>query len=126
MPQPRKVILSLNIEKHIISKYKASKPIIIEFDSITEAEEKLHIDKSVLHKMFTNNQELEGILAIVTGNMSFVVPKATKATRGQVEMKKYLEKVAYYCEKHKVNYTKTISQCPLCKLDEAKGKFKMV
>jgi hypothetical protein len=126
MPQPRKVILSLNIEKHIISKYKASKPIIIEFESITEAEQKLHIDKSVLHKMFTNNQELEGILAIVKGSMSFVTPKATKATRGQAEMKKYLDKVANYCDKHKVNYTKAITQCPLCKLDEAKGKFKMV
>lgn len=126
MPQPRKVILSLNIEKHIISKYKASKPIIIEFESITEAEQQLHIDKSVLHKMFTNNQELEGILAIVKGSMSFVTPKATKATRGQVAMKKYLEEVAHYCEKHKVNYTKSLSQCPLCKLDEAKGKFKMV
>mgnify|MGYP003638473134 CR=1 FL=1 len=131
MPTSRKIILSLNITKSIFASYNP-KPIIIEFNSITEAEQKLGIDKSSIHKMLEENRELEGILAIIQGTMGFEKHtdkqnnKINKRENDKEKMIKHLEAKANYCKKHKVNYVKTLTQCPLCKLDEAKKKFKML
>lgn len=127
MPKARKIILNINFKKTIADKIFSRKSIIIEFKSITEAEEKLGIDKSLLHKLLETNKELEGILAIVEGDMGFIDKTETETAKmKQQKMQEHLTKVANYCKKHKVNYVKTLTQCPLCKLDEAKTKFKML
>jgi hypothetical protein len=130
MPKARRIILNINFKKTIADNIFSRKSIIIEFKSITEAEEKLGIDKSLLHKLLETNKELEGILAIVEGDMGFIDKTEKTETETakvkQQKMKEHLEKVANYCKKHKVNYVKTLTQCPLCKLDEAKTKFKML
>ena len=130
MPKARRIILNINFKKTIADNIFSIKSIIIEFKSITEAEEKLGIDKSLLHRLLETNKELEGILAIVEGDMGFIDKTEKTETETakvkQQKMKEHLEKVANYCKKHKVNYVKTLTQCPLCKLDEAKTKFKML
>lgn len=130
MPKARRIILNINFKKTIADEVFSRKSIIIEFKSITEAEEKLGIDKSLLHKLLETNKELEGILAIVEGDMGFIDKTEKTETETakvkQQKMKEHLERVANYCKKHKVNYVKTLTQCPLCKLDEAKTKFKML
>lgn len=130
MPKARRIILNINFKKTIANNIFSRKSIIIEFKSITEAEEKLGIDKSLLHKLLETNKELEGILAIVEGDMGFIdkteKPEKETAKVKQQRMQEHLERVANYCKKHKVNYVKTLTQCPLCKLDEAKTKFKML
>ena len=130
MPKARRIILNINFKKTIADKIFSRKSIIIEFKSITEAEEKLGIDKSLLHRLLETNKELEGILAIVEGDMGFIDKTEKTQTETakvkQQKMKEHLERVANYCKKHKVNYVKTLTQCPLCKLDEAKTKFKML
>lgn len=130
MPKARRIILNINFKKTVADEVFSRKSIIIEFKSITEAEEKLGIDKSLLHRLLETNKELEGILAIVEGNMGFIDKTEKTETETakvkQQKMKEHLEKVANYCKKHKVNYVKTLTQCPLCKLDEAKTKFKML
>ena len=130
MPKARRIILNINFKKTIADNIFSRKSIIIEFKSITEAEEKLGIDKSLLHKLLETNKELEGILAIVEGDMGFIDKTEKTQTETakvkQQKMKEHLERVANYCKKHKVNYVKTLTQCPLCKLDEAKTKFKML
>ena len=130
MPKARRIILNINFKKTVADEVFSRKSIIIEFKSITEAEEKLGIDKSLLHKLLETNKELEGILAIVEGDMGFIDKTEKTETETakvkQQKMKEHLEKVANYCKKHKVNYIKTLTQCPLCKLDEAKTKFKML
>ncbi|MGA1047134.1 MAG: hypothetical protein ACO3UU_03935 [Minisyncoccia bacterium] len=130
MPKARRIILNINFKKTIADNIFSRKSIIIEFKSITEAEEKLGIDKSLLHKLLETNKELEGILAIVEGDMGFIDKTEKTETETakvkQQKMKEHLERVANYCKKHKVNYVKTLTQCPLCKLDEAKTKFKML
>ena len=130
MPKARRIILNINFKKTIADNIFSRKSIIIEFKSITEAEEKLGIDKSLLHRLLETNKELEGILAIVEGDMGFIDKTEKTQTETakvkQQKMKEHLERVANYCKKHKVNYVKTLTQCPLCKLDEAKTKFKML
>ena len=129
MPKARKIILSLNIKKSTISNINNKKPIIIEFNSITEANKELGIDISVLHTILSENREVEGILAIVEGNMGFVdneLNKRKTPAEKKLEMQEHLQKVANYCKKHKVNYVKNLDKCPLCKLDEAKKNFKML
>ena len=130
MPKARRIILNINFKKTIADNIFSRKSIIIEFKSITEAEEKLGIDKSLLHRLLETNKELEGILAIVEGDMGFIdkteKTETETAKMKQQRMQEHLERVANYCKKHKVNYVKTLTQCPLCKLDEAKTKFKML
>ena len=130
MPKARRIILNINFKKTIADNIFSRKSIIIEFKSITEAEEKLGIDKSLLHKLLETNKELEGILAIVEGDMGFIdkteKTETETAKMKQQKMQEHLQRVANYCKKHKVNYVKTLTQCPLCKLDEAKTKFKML
>lgn len=130
MPKARRIILNINFKKTVADEVFSRKSIIIEFKSITEAEEKLGIDKSLLHKLLETNKELEGILAIVEGDMGFIdkteKTETETAKMKQQKMQEHLQKVANYCKKHKVNYVKTLTQCPLCKLDEAKTKFKML
>jgi hypothetical protein len=130
MPKARRIILNINFKKTVADEVFSRKSIIIEFKSITEAEEKLGIDKSLLHKLLETNKELEGILAIVEGDMGFIdKTEKTETETAKVKQKKmqeHLQRVANYCKKHKVNYVKTLTQCPLCKLDEAKTKFKML
>ena len=129
MPKARKIILSLNIKKSTISNINNKKPIIIEFNSITEANKVLGIDIAILHKILIENREVEGILAIVEGSMGFVdnnVNKKKSTVEKKLEMQEHLQKVANYCKKHKVNYVKTLDECPLCKLDRAKKNFKML
>lgn len=127
MPKARRIILNINFKKTVADEVFSRKSIIIEFKSITEAEEKLGIDKSLLHKLLETNKELEGILAIVEGDMGFIDKTETETAKmKQQRMQEHLQRVANYCKKHKVNYVKTLTQCPLCKLDEAKTKFKML
>lgn len=130
MPKARRIILNINFKKTVADEVFSRKSIIIEFKSITEAEEKLGIDKSLLHRLLETNKELEGILAIVEGDMGFIDKTEKTQTETakvkQQKMKEHLERVANYCKKHKVNYVKTLTKCPLCKLDEAKTKFKML
>lgn len=129
MPKARKIILNLNIKKSATSNINNRKPIIIEFKSITEAQDVLGIDVAILHKMLVETKEIEGILAIVEGNMGFVdnnMKKKNIDNKNKLEMQEHLNKVSNYCKKHKVNYVKTLDICPLCKLDEAKKKFKMI
>lgn len=130
MPKARRIILNINFKKTVANEVFSRKSIIIEFKSITEAEEKLGIDKSLLHRLLETNKELEGILAIVEGDMGFIdkteKTETETAKMKQQRMQEHLQKVANYCKKHKVNYVKTLTQCPLCKLDEAKTKFKML
>lgn len=130
MPKARRIILNINFKKTIADNIFSRKSIIIEFKSITEAEEKLGIDKSLLHRLLETNKELEGILAIVEGDMGFIdkteKTETETAKMKQQRMQEHLQRVANYCKKHKVNYVKTLTQCPLCKLDEAKTKFKML
>ena len=130
MPKARRIILNINFKKTIADEVFSRKSIIIEFKSITEAEEKLGIDKSLLHRLLETNKELEGILAIVEGDMGFIdkteKTETETAKMKQQRMQEHLQRVANYCKKHKVNYVKTLTQCPLCKLDEAKTKFKML
>lgn len=130
MPKARRIILNINFKKTVADNIFSRKSIIIEFKSITEAEEKLGIDKSLLHRLLETNKELEGILAIVEGDMGFIdkteKTETETAKMKQQRMQEHLQRVANYCKKHKVNYVKTLTQCPLCKLDEAKTKFKML
>ena len=130
MPKARRIILNINFKKTVADEVFSRKSIIIEFKSITEAEEKLGIDKSLLHRLLETNKELEGILAIVEGDMGFIdkteKTETETAKAKQKKMQEHLQRVANYCKKHKVNYVKTLTQCPLCKLDEAKTKFKML
>lgn len=130
MPKARRIILNINFKKTVADEVFSRKSIIIEFKSITEAEEKLGIDKSLLHKLLETNKEIEGILAIVEGDMGFIdkteKTETETAKMKQQKMQEHLQRVANYCKKHKVNYVKTLTQCPLCKLDEAKTKFKML
>jgi len=130
MPKARRIILNINFKKTVADEVFSKKSIIIEFKSITEAEEKLGIDKSLLHRLLETNKELEGILAIVEGDMGFIdkteKTETETAKMKQQRMQEHLQRVANYCKKHKVNYVKTLTQCPLCKLDEAKTKFKML
>lgn len=131
MPTSRKIILSFNITKSQFASYNP-KPITIEFGSITEAEEKLGIDKSSIHKMLEVDREFEGILAIIEGTMKFQknnddnLSKSEKKALERQQLAEHLEKTSNYCKKHKVFFIKGLAQCPLCKLDENKNKFKML
>lgn len=131
MPTPRKIIITFNITKNQFAHYNP-KPITIEFNSITEAEEKLGIDKSSIHKMLEVDRELEGILAIIEGTMGFQknnddnLSKSEKKALERQQLAEHLEKTSNYCKKHKVFYIKELAQCPLCTLDEKKKNFKML
>ena len=134
MPTSRKIIITFNITKNKFAHYNP-KPITIEFNSITEAEEKLGIDKSSIHKMLEVDRELEGIIAIIEGTMGFQknvsglednMSKSEKKALEKQQLAEHLEKTSNYCKKHKVFYIKTLAQCPLCTLDEKKKNFKML
>ena len=78
MPKARRIILNINFKKTVADEVFSRKSIIIEFKSITEAEEKLGIDKSLLHKLLETNKELEGISAFDTSIIflsSYYLPK---------------------------------------------------
>ena len=97
MPKARRIILNINFKKTIADKIFSRKSIIIEFKSITEAEEKLGIDKSLLHKLLETNKELEGILAIVEGDMGFIdkteKTETETAKMKQQRMQEHLQRV---------------------------------